>query len=177
VNWGPSKGAPSGRGGPTCTTAPLIPYRLSREDVCRPGGLRILEIPPTIVFYSAVGRYLPGVQTLYRKVRRVRRLFDRQHLGAQWLRPYPYQTVARLRRVVALARAAGAPVLNMTFHSSELMPGCSPYNKTPESIEDLYRRLDGFLASMRADGFEGVTLDAAAARLTTRSDAAAAMAS
>lgn len=165
VNWGPSRGAPNGSGGPNFSTASLLPYRLSADDVCRPGALRVWEIPPTIVFYSALGRYVPGVQALYRTVRRVRRLFDRQRLGAQWLRPYPYQTAARLRRVAALARAAGAPVLNMTLHSSELMPGCSPYNKTAASIEDLYARLDPFLAAMRADGLAGVTLDAAAARL------------
>lgn len=165
VDWGPSKGAPAGRGGPDFTTAPLRPYRLSRENVCRPGSLRVWEVPPTIVFYSALGRMVPGVRTLYRKVRRVRRLFDRQHAGAQWLRPYPYQTAARLRRVVELARAAGAPVLNMTLHSSELMPGCSPYNKTEASIEDLYRRLEDFLGGLRRDGLEGLTLAAAAARL------------
>lgn len=176
VNWGPSKGAPSGRGGPNFTTAPLLPYRLSRDNVCRPGSLTVWEIPPTIVFYSAIGRHVPVVQTLYRKVRRVRRLFDRQHLGAQWLRPYPYQTAARLRRVAALARAAGSPVLNMTLHSSELMPGCSPYNKTAASIEDLYGRLDAFLASMRSDGLEGLTLDAAAARIAAGDGAAMARA-
>lgn len=165
VDWGPSHGAPNGRGGPNFATAPLLPYRLSADDVCRPGALSVWEVPPTIVFYSAVGRYVPGVQTLYRKVRRVRRLFDRQHLGAQWLRPYPYQTAARLGRVAELARAAGSPVLNMTLHSSELMPGCSPYNKTAASIEDLYGRLEQFLAAMRADGLEGLTLDAAAACL------------
>ena len=174
VNWGPSHGAPRGSGGPDFSTAPLLPYRLSDVDVCRPGGLRIWEIPPTIVFYSALGRRVPGVQALYRKVRRVRRLFDRQHLGAQWLRPYPYQTAARLRRVADLARAAGAPVLNMTLHSSELMPGCSPYNKTAASIEDLYARLEPFLAAMRADGLSGVTLDAAAARLEAAGGGAAA---
>ncbi len=172
VNWGPSRGAPTGRGGPDFSTAPLLPYRLSRDNVCRPGSLRLWEIPPTIVFYSALGRRVPGVQELYRRVRRVRRLFDRQHLGAQWLRPYPYQTAERLRRVAALARAAGTPVLNMTLHSSELMPGGSPYNRTAASIEDLFQRLETFLAAMRADGLEGLTLDAAAARLERAAAAA-----
>ncbi len=158
INWGPSKGSPKGKGGPNYSHASTLPYRLSREDVCRPGSLRVWEVPPTIVFYSALGRYVPPVRALYRRVRKVRRLFDRQHLGSQWLRPYPHMTVERLKRVAALARRSGSPVLNLTFHSSELMPGGSPYNPTEESIEDLFARLEGFLSFLRASGVEGVTL-------------------
>jgi hypothetical protein len=172
VNWGPSKGDPRGRGGPNFTRASPHPYRLSREDVCRPGSLHLWEVPPTIVFYSALGRYVPGVRALYRRFRRVRRLFDRQHLGAQWLRPYPYMTVERLKRVVALARHAGAPVLNLTFHSSELMPGGSPYNRTEESIEGLFTRLRAFLTFVRTEGLESVSLVQARDRVAASADGA-----
>ncbi len=165
VNWGPSKGDPRGSGGPNYNRASPLPYRLSREDVCRPGALRLWEVPPTIVFYSAFGRYVPGVRALYRRFRRVRRLFDRQHLGSQWLRPYPHMTVERLKRVVCLARRAGTPVLNLTFHSSELMPGGSPYNRTEASIESLFQRLEGFFAYLRDQHVESVTLAEAAERM------------
>jgi peptidoglycan/xylan/chitin deacetylase (PgdA/CDA1 family) len=158
INWGPSKGHPGGNGGPNFTRASLLPYRLSKDDVCRPGSLRVWEVPPTIVFYSALGRYLPPVRKLYWRYRRVRRLFDRQRLGSQWLRPYPYMTVVRLQRVAELAQRSGASILNLTFHSSELMPGGSPYNRTPEAIENLYVRLDGFLRHLQATGARGVTL-------------------
>lgn len=158
INWGPSKGDPRRNGGPNFTRADLLPYRLSRKDVCRPGGMRLWEVPPTIVFYSALGRYVPAVRALYHRYRRVRRLFDRKRLGAQWLRPYPYMTVERLARVATLARRAGAQVLNLTFHSSELMPGGSPYNRTPDAIESLYARLDGFFSYLRGQGVRGATL-------------------
>ncbi len=158
VNWGPSKGDPKRSGGPNFNGAATHPYPLSSEDVRRPGALRVWEVPPTIVFYSAIGRYLPGVRFLYHRYRRVRRLFDRKHLGSQWLRPYPHMTADRLARVVALARRSGAPVLNLTFHSSELMPGGSPYNKTPQAIESLFRRLEGFFSFLRGEKVEGITL-------------------
>lgn len=174
INWGPSKGDPRRSGGPNFTAAGLLPYRLSREDVCRPGTMRLWEVPPTIVFYSALGRYVPAVRALYHRYRRVRRLFDRKRLGAQWLRPYPYMTVARLARVAALARQAGAEVLNLTFHSSELMPGGSPYNRTPESIESLYGRLDGFFSHLRGQGVHGATLSEVADGLDGGAAAAAA---
>lgn len=165
VNWGPSKGHPAGSGGPNYNRAPAKPYRLSADDVCRPGDLPLWEIPPTIVFYSPLGRYVPGVKALYRRFRKVRRAFDRFHLGSEWLRPYPHMTAERLQRVVAIARRSGTPVLNLTFHSSECMPGGSPYNKTEASIEDLYRRLEAFFAFLRRNDVEGVTLSEAARRI------------
>jgi hypothetical protein len=165
VNWGPSKGDPRRSGGPNYTAAGVLPYRLSRENVCRPGDLSVWEVPPTIVFFSALGRWVPGVQTLYRRHRLVRRLFDRKRLGTQWLRPYPYMTVERLKRVMTLARRTRTPVLNLTFHSSELMPGGSPYNPTAESIESLYSRLDAFFAHLRSVGVESATLTEAGDRI------------
>jgi hypothetical protein len=49
----------------------------------------------------------------------------------------------------------------MTFHSSELMPGGSPYNETEESIEKLYVLLEGFLSALRSQGVRSVTLNEA----------------
>jgi len=164
VNWGPSKGDPRRDGGPNFTTAPILPYRLSREDVCRPGSMGLWEIPPTIVFYSRWGRYVPGVKAMYRRVRKVRRLFDRVHRGSLWLRPYPTR----------LALRTGTPVLNMTLHSSELMPGASPYNKTEASIEDLFVRLEGYLTFIQTHGVEAATLSEAAERLSAGAVAQAA---
>jgi hypothetical protein len=160
INWGPSKGDPRRSGGPNFNRAPIHPYRLSREDVCQRGSLAVWEVPPTIVFYSTLGRF-PGVRRLYARVRRVRRLFDRQHLGSQWLRPYPHMTAQRLQRVTTLARRLGAPILNFTLHSSELMPGCSPYNPTPESIESLYARVESYFRYLKAEHIAGTTLSRA----------------
>jgi hypothetical protein len=124
-----------------------------------------LEIPPTIVFYSPIGRYVPGVRALYKRFRRVRRAFDRYHVGSLWLRPYPFMTVARLKRVAELALRAGSPVLNLTLHSSELMPGGSPYNKTPASIDNLFARLEEYFSHVQRQGVEAVTLSEAGRRL------------
>ena len=74
-------------------------------------------------------------------------------------------TVERLQRVAALARAGRAPLLNLTFHSSELMPGGSPYNRTGPSIESLYSRLDRFFAWVAASGMQGATLSEACDRI------------
>jgi hypothetical protein len=60
----------------------------------------------------------------------------------------------------------------MTFHSSELMPGGSPYNKTPESIEDLYERLEGFFTYLRSEDVRCATLGEACDELAANAPAA-----
>ena len=49
------------------------------------------------------------------------------------------------------------PCALMAIHSSELMPGGSPFFRTPKSIERLYRRLEN-LFSLAAKEFRGITL-------------------
>jgi hypothetical protein len=49
------------------------------------------------------------------------------------------------------------PCLELAVHSSELMPGGSPFFKDENSIERLYRRLETLFASA-AKNFQGMTL-------------------
>jgi hypothetical protein len=67
-------------------------------------------------------------------------------------------TIERLCRVATVAMGLGAPVLNLTFHSSELMPGGSPHNRDKADIESLYRRLEGLFAFLQSCGAIGLTL-------------------
>jgi hypothetical protein len=48
------------------------------------------------------------------------------------------------------------------FHSSELMPGCSIYRKTNESIEELYNLLEEFFDLLRVEDIAPQTLTEAA---------------
>ena len=50
------------------------------------------------------------------------------------------------------AEETGAEVAVMMFHSSELMPGGSPYRPTPASIRDLHACLDWFFGYVRDSG-------------------------
>jgi hypothetical protein len=165
VDWGRVMGSPQGKGGPDFTRAPLIPYQPSPTDICVPGSMDLWEIPPTIVYSGMLGRYSQAIRRLYWSHRKVRRIFDRARLGVWWLRPYPTMTVKRLIRVAKLAQSYGVPVLNLTFHSSEMMPGGSPFNKTEEAIDNLYVRLEGLYAYLQSQGIEGATLEEARLRL------------
>jgi hypothetical protein len=87
--------------------------------------------------------------------RTLRRAFG---LEPRWFRPYPYVSAEDLTRVYDLADARRLPVVTLMFHSSELMPGGSPYFPTSESIEQLYGRFEALFSHIRGRGGRGSTL-------------------
>ena len=50
------------------------------------------------------------------------------------------------------AEETGAEVAVMMFHSSEFMPGGSPYRPTPASVRDLHACLDRFFGYVPESG-------------------------
>jgi hypothetical protein len=67
----------------------------------------------------------------------------------RWLRP----SYSSLEDMTGLARdlvAAGEPVLNLLFHSSEAIVGGSPYNKTEAELTAFCDRLERFFEYARA---------------------------
>ena len=54
----------------------------------------------------------------------------------------------------------GDSYLEFMVHSSELMPGGSPYFKTPDDLERLYTILDSFFCKIKEKGFSGCSVSA-----------------
>jgi hypothetical protein len=161
VSWANHAGRREG--GPDFRIAPVMPYFLDPDDVCRAGESPLLEVPVTIVLPSAAMRQSACLREVFLRHRgtRVGRAFDRVfHLNPWWFRPYPHMSTERLLKVYRVARAQGLPALEMMLHSSELMPGGSGYNPTEVSIEQLYARLERVFARLARDSCRGVTLSA-----------------
>ncbi len=145
------------KGGPSFAGAPLAPYFVSPEDPRRAGSSGLLEIPVT----SALDRKWPlWLQTAYADVssayrfRRALRL-----LGVArpiWLRP-SYSKAEDMRLLARRILDDGRPPANIIFHSSELLPGASPYNRTKEDLERFYRDLESLLAFLVESGASGST--------------------
>lgn len=122
--------------GPSFAGAPLAPYWLSYDNVCRPGTSRVLEIPES----SATRPWLPKpVETAFASLPSIpwRGYFKRLGLRAVWLRP-SYSGVSDVRYLADGLVARGVPTLNVVFHSSELMAGASPYNRTEADIDRFF---------------------------------------
>lgn len=143
--------------------APVKPYFMAWGDPAREGESGLLEVPVTILYTNAWMRRSPLLRAAYRRGRKTRaaRLLNRMFtIAPQWFRPFSDMTVSRLRAVHDTARRLDLPVIEMMFHSSELMPGGSPHNPTAESVEELYRRFEGIFAYLAGQGVEGITLSA-----------------
>jgi hypothetical protein len=149
-------------GGPDFRKADVFPYELDETDACTPGKSGLLEVPVTILYTHPLMRKARARELFWRVKRfRVTSLLNRAlRLEPSWFRPYPTMTARRMIALVEEAKRIGLPVVEMMFHSSELMPGGSESFPTAASIERLYRTFEDTFAHLAVDGHEGVTLSA-----------------
>lgn len=160
VSW---KDAGATGRGPDFRSAPHRPYFVDREDAAREGDSDLLEVPMTVLHTNPIARRWPAVSELQQRHRRKRivRVIDGAFdVSPQWLRPFPRMTVERLQRVVDTARVLQLPVIELMLHSSELLPGGSPYNRKAADVDEVFARLNGLFRYLRAIEVTGCTLSA-----------------
>jgi len=146
-----------GAGGPDFRAHSLHPFLIRGSG---PRGL--LEIPVTLVATYAPLRRRPALLEVYRSlpVRAARKLLLSRWLLPQpmWLAPDPRYSAEDIAAVWACASEAGVSTAVMMFHSSELMPGGSPFRPDAASVADLLATLDAFFAHVRRVGDDFGTL-------------------
>jgi hypothetical protein len=139
VSWKGHPGDPRGSGGADYTGFPRRPYWLDLEQLDRPGRSPLLELPMTIVdpnpgwAISLRDRFAGG--TLPRRI--LGRLFP----GPLWLRPNGSNRREMLS-IIRSAAGAGEPMVEFMIHSSEFMPGGSPYFPAERDVEELFEDLE-----------------------------------
>ncbi len=131
------------KGGAVFAGAPVGPYHPDYEDVRRPGAARLLEIPIS----AATRPWLPKpLERLYARLPPIpyRGALKRFGLRPVWLRP-SYSAPADAAALASRLASRRLPCVNFLFHSSELLPGGSPYNPDEASVarflDDLRRLL------------------------------------
>jgi hypothetical protein len=152
MDWRGIRGDPAGRGGPNYVGFPRQPYWIDPADISRPGSGPLLEVPVT-VRPSPLYRRAPWAY----RVRVLRRFAHRVSPGLAWLCPAQPAFAAPMTRkleimlqVARASRADDVSHLEFVLHSSELMPGGSPYFRTASDIERLYEGLDALFESLAA---------------------------
>jgi hypothetical protein len=142
------------KGGPAFAGAPLAPYHPDYADVRRPGASTILEVPISAATLPALPKPL---EALYATLPAIpyRGAIKRLGLRPVWLRP-SYTSLADMLRFASRLARARVPCFNIIFHSSELLPGGSPYTPDAQSVarfkDDLARLLEHLVGRLGAVG-------------------------
>lgn len=142
------------KGGMLFAGAPLIPYHPDYVDVRRPGRSKILEVPISAATLPALPKPL---EALYAALPAIpyRGAIKRLGLRPVWLRP-SYTSLSDMLAFASRLAAARVPCFNIIFHSSELLPGGSPYTPDEASVtrfkDDLTHLLEHLVGRLGAAG-------------------------
>lgn len=128
------------KGGPSFAGAPVSPYWPNHTNVLAKGASSILEIPVSAATTPPLPKALERRFTSLPAIP-WRGYLKRLGLRAVWLRP-SYSSVEDAKALASALVARGAPTLNMLFHSSELVPLGSPYNRTAADVDRFFGRLE-----------------------------------
>jgi hypothetical protein len=146
--------------------APAWPYYVAWGDPGRSGASSLIEVPVTVLQTNGLMRRSAVLAEWYRRSRKhavakgLNRLF---RVAPQWFRPFREMTAERLMDVFRTARRLNLPVIQMAFHSSELMPGASPHNPGQDDVARLLAKLDDVFSRLAGEGVTATTLSGFAA--------------
>lgn len=121
-------------------------YRFVNRDAHRVG--EVLEVPATIRNYSSY--YTFG--TLRHMMKAILKG------GNIWLRPALCSLTDMKKLAKDVSKEEGNDYLEFMVHSSELMPGGSPYFPTDKSIERMYKSVEKLFVFVTKLGYKGATL-------------------
>lgn len=141
-----------------CSVTPYIDWSNNKGAIC--GGVdyskakhnihwvgRVLEIPPSIRISH---RPFDGSLRHKLKVFLCGDVLNLRLANA---------TLDKLKYLIdVVSKETAVDYLEFMLHSSELMPGGSPYFKDERSIEKMYADMEALFAYIRSLGYEGITL-------------------
>jgi hypothetical protein len=137
VSWDEPGDAPAGIKGTDYSSFPRGAYFLDLDAISRPGDSKLLEVPVSIdtwrPAWARAASHLPVVK----------KLAWRMAPAKQWMRPRPKRfTHGGLMNMAARYARNKSGYLQFMIHSSEFMPGGSPYYQTQQSVDALFQQME-----------------------------------
>jgi hypothetical protein len=134
------------KGGPDFVEAPNAPYFLAYDNATAAGTSNLLELPVSAALHRRMPAWLQYQWARAPFNYTAKRVLRKAGLARlMWLRP----SYSSFEDMCALARRLKddrVPLLNVIFHSSEIIVGGSPYNRTTQELEAFFDRLSRFFA-------------------------------
>jgi hypothetical protein len=131
----------SSRGGPDHSKAPKQPYFISTDNLYIAGSSKMLEVPVTISKKRFF--FLPADNWLF----------------FRWLRPSHMTLIEMQILVKEFIRNYKDPVLNMMFHSMEILPEKTPFVRNKIQQKLYLNRLEKIIKHLKENRFESRTLE------------------
>jgi len=155
VSWSQNKGDPNQEGGPDYSNFLDRSYFLDLNNISKEGESTLLEIPVTIIEdQSSVLNYYKKLFKHYLFNNKKNKVLTSSNVS--WFRPMK-KNLKDMLRIVDICRKKDSEYVEFMIHSSELMPGGSPYFRTSKDIEKLYSDID-ILFCEASKTFKGRTL-------------------
>lgn len=157
-------------GGPDYTHAPTEPYRFHPDAPLEPDEAgSLVQLPATVGFlrgdFTRAARTRRRLEAGALTRRTLVGPLDRLGFFAKrWLSPENSNAQTMIRLAESCIRA-GQTCLQVTFHSSALLPGATPFVRTEDDRREFFGRLDRFLSYCKRSGFEFLTLSETEQRL------------
>ena len=152
VDWTPYHG-------PNFRHTSTHPYYFSPESIFKPAQSgQLLEVPPTIGFYQSNFRFCDALHyslkgTIGSKLRLLGILDRLRLLNFHWLSP----ELSNGDEMVNLAKRfvkSGHQFLNMSFHSTSMLPGKSPFVQNENDLRVFLNKIEIFLKYATKSRFE-----------------------
>jgi hypothetical protein len=140
------------------TSAPEQPYFADIDNFLEAGSLDILEVPVSIIDVNIKD---PPDFLSYLWLRKKIRFLFRRDYDHFWLRP-SFSSLDEMIYVIARIenkfRDCDNIVVNMMFHTNEVIPNASPYTKTEGDCRKFLERIRSVLEYCRRKNFQFVKL-------------------
>ncbi|MCX6651585.1 MAG: hypothetical protein NT131_08040 [Methanomassiliicoccales archaeon] len=139
-------------------TAPNQPYYVDETNLSKEGNSGLLEAPVTI--RTRWLRRMMHFSSSSAVLRRMNRVVNGV-MPAVWFRPSYHserQMISVGQHEMKKSTDRDTVLLNMMFHSMEIVPGASPYARTAEESRALFSRVEATLSWAQQQGFEFMTL-------------------
>lgn len=149
--------------GPDFSDFQLFPYRFDPSDIKTPRNQgALLEIPATVGFlqnnFQRCQRWSRYSETDYGKRLKMKGILYRlKMMNKVWLSP----ELAGAHEMIQLAwrlREKNCPCLNMTFHSTTLKAGLSPFVQNKDHEDKIYERIEKFLIFAKKEKIQPATI-------------------
>ena len=139
-------------GGPDFIDYITTPYFPSKTEPFKRGDSSVLEMPVSIDFDRVMPHYLKKLILRMPSKLHAQGILKRSGLcKLLWMDP-SFQTFSEMKKLADLIlKKKENPCINFIFHSSVLLAGGSPYNKTKEDVDNFYQKLEAIVSYLLND--------------------------